>query len=142
MWDNIQCVDKDNWITGAIEGGTCMAITDGSYMKTLYPYIHSAAFVFKCNIGSGRLWGSFPEACQNLRSYRGELVGLMAVHLILLAVNEVNQGLTGSVTIYSNCLGALDKVKNLPPSRIPTKSLHSEVLKNILVNCNDLPFDR
>jgi hypothetical protein len=110
-------------------------------MKTLYPYIHSKAFIFECNNGSGRLWGSFPEACQNLCRYRGELVGLMAVHLILLAVNEVNQGLTGSVTICFDCLGTLDKVKNLPPSRIPTRSSHSDVLKNILLNCNDLTFD-
>jgi hypothetical protein len=52
-------------------------------------------------------------------SYRGELVGLMAIHLILLAINEVNPGLTGLVHVYSNCLGALDKVKNLPPQGCP-----------------------
>ncbi len=32
-------------------------------------------------------------------SYHGELVGLMAIHLILLAINEVNPGLTGLVHI-------------------------------------------
>jgi hypothetical protein len=69
----------------------------------------------------------------------------MAIHLILLAANEANAGLllSGSAEIFSDCLGALEKVKNLPPARIPTTgSAHSDVLKNILVNCSDLPFDR
>ncbi len=75
-------------------------------------------------------------------SYRGELVGLMAIHLILLSINKVNKNLSGFVIIYSDCLGALDKVKNLPPSHIPTRSVHSDVLKNILVNCSDISFNR
>jgi hypothetical protein len=62
------------------------------------------------------IWGSFPEQSRCACSYRGELVGLMAIHLILLAANEVNIGLRGRVHIYSDCLGALDKVKNLPPA--------------------------
>jgi hypothetical protein len=66
----------------------------------------------------------------------------MAIYLILLAVNKVNEGLTGRVNIYSDCLGALNKVKNLPPARIPTGSVHSNVLKNILVNCLDISFDQ
>jgi hypothetical protein len=66
----------------------------------------------------------------------------MAIHLILLSVNEVNQDLTGSVEIFSNCLGALDKVRNLLPLRIPLRCSHSDVLKNILVNCYGLTFDQ
>ncbi len=57
-------------------------------------------------------------------------------------MNEVNKDLTGHVHIYSACLGMPNMVKNLPPSRIPTRSPHSDVLKNILVNCGNLSFDR
>ena len=142
MWDNIRWEGDDNWIAESIRQGTCMAVTDGSYMKTLYPDIHSAAFVLECKNRSGKIWGSFSEPSRCACSYRGELVGLMAIHLILLAANEANAGLSGSVEIFSGCLGALDKVKNLPPARIPTGSAHSDVLKNILVNCSNLPFDR
>jgi hypothetical protein len=49
--------------------------------------------------------------------------------------------LKGFVHIYSDCLGALEKVKNLPPTRIPSRLAHSDVLKNILVNCSNLSFD-
>jgi hypothetical protein len=67
---------------------------------------------------------------------------LMAIHLVLLAINEVNPGLMGSVHIYSDCLGALRKVQNLPPLRVPLRLAHLDVLKNILVNCNNLTFER
>ena len=142
MWDNIRWEGDDNWIAQSIRQGTCTAVTDGSYMRTLYPDIHAAAFILECSNKSGRIWGSFAEPSKCACSYRGELVGLLAIHLILLATNEVNPGLNGQVRIYSDCLGALDKVKNLPPARIPTGSAHSDVLKNILVNCSEVSFDR
>jgi hypothetical protein len=31
-------------------------------------------------------------------------------------------------------------VENLPPYCIPTKCSHSDILKNIMVNCSDLTF--
>jgi hypothetical protein len=142
MWDNLQWVGDNDWLSTAISEGTCIAVTDRSYMKDLYPNINLAAVVLECWWGRGRIWCSFPEASRMACSYRGELVGLMAIHLILLAINEVNPGLTGLVHIYSDCLGVLEKVKNLPPSRVPSSLAHSEVLKNILVNCSNLTFGR
>jgi hypothetical protein len=66
----------------------------------------------------------------------------MAIHLIKLAINKINPDLAGSVHIFSDCLGALHKVKDLPPSRFPSNCAHSDVLKNILVNCSNLTFER
>ncbi len=66
----------------------------------------------------------------------------MANHLILLAINEINPDLKGSVHIFSDCLGVLNKVKDLPPTRVPSSCAHSDVLKNILVNCSNLSFER
>jgi hypothetical protein len=142
MWKNLSWVGKDNWIGEAIKDKSCIAVTNGSYMKHLFPSIHSAVLVLECSKGRGGLWCSFPEQSSIACSYRGELVGLMAIHLLLLAVNEVTPTLTGSVHIYSNCLRALDKVKHLPPFQIPARWSHSDVLRNILTNCNSLSFDR
>ena len=36
---------------------------------------------------------------------------------------------------------SLDKVKNLPPHRIPSKCRHSDVLKNIMTHCSAMRFD-
>ena len=41
-------------------------------------------------------------------------MGLMAIHLLLLAVNTVSPGLGSRVKIYSDCLGALSHVVELP----------------------------
>jgi hypothetical protein len=39
MWENIQWVRDDNWIAEAIKDGSCIAVTDGLYMKALYRHI-------------------------------------------------------------------------------------------------------
>jgi hypothetical protein len=89
MWDKLQWVGNNDCIAIAIVEGTCIAVMDGSFMKDLYPNIQSAALVLECTKGCGRLWCSFPEVCQSACSYCGELVGLMAIHLILLAINAI-----------------------------------------------------
>ena len=119
-----------------------MAVTDGSFIKELFPNINSAAFVLVCTKGRGRLIGAFPEQTIAACAYRGELLGILAIHLILLSVNKVNPTLAGSAHIYSDCLGALSRVEHLPPHKIPTRCRHSDILKTILVNCSDLTFRR
>ena len=93
------------------------------------------AFIIECKKGRGRIVGSFADRTATANAYRGELLGLMAVHLLLLSVNKVNSDLRGEAHIISDCLGTLRKVKDLPPYRIP-----SDILKNILVHCLGLTF--
>jgi len=88
----------------------------------------------------GRIVGSFVEQSSAACAYRGELLGLMAIHLILLAANCTQPQLQGNVTIFSDCLGALNKVAHLPPNRIPSRCSHSDILKNIMINCNGITF--
>ena len=142
MWKNLQFIGGDDWIAEAITDNSLVACTDGSYIRELYPDLCSAAFIMECSRGRGRLVGAFPEKSAAANAYRGELLGLMAIHLLLLAVNKVNPTLAGSVHIYSDCLGALNKVEHLPPYRIPSRCRHSDILKNIMVNCSDLTFQR
>ncbi len=104
MRDNLQWVGDDNWMTVAIAQGTCIAVTDGSYVKDLYLNIHSAAVVLECSQGRGGVWCSFPEGSWVACSYHGKLVALMAIHLILLAINEEKSGLQG----YVICLNVLE----------------------------------
>ena len=142
MWDSLQLVGGEDWLAEAIADESLVAVTDGSYIKELYPNLCSAAFIFECSKGRGRLVGSFAEKTMAANAYRGELLGLMAIHLILLSVNRMAPRLQGSVHIYSDCLGALHRVKDLPPHRIPSRCRHSDILKNLLVNCSDLTFVR
>jgi len=112
---------------------------------TLRRYIHTSFVrqlnILECGLGHGRIVGVFPEQSLEACAYRGELLGLLAIHLILLSVNKVYPDLEGKASIYSDCLGALGRVRDLP-FRIPTRCKHSDILNMILVNCGDLTFER
>ncbi len=129
-----------NWIGQAIANGTLVAVTDSSYIQELYPDLCSAAFVLECSKGLGRVYGSFSERLSVANAYQGKLLGLMAVHIILLSVNKIHPRLSGRVEVVSDCLGALKRVSHLPPYRIPSRCRHSDILKTILVHCCRLSF--
>jgi hypothetical protein len=140
MWDSLRLIGDDNRLLDAIREGTCIAVTDGSYIREVYSNMCSCALVLESTQGRGRIFGSFPEQSKRACAYRGELLGLMALHLILLAANKVDPGLGGQVQIYSDCLGALNKVTTLPDNRLPSGCKHSNILKNIMINCSKLSF--
>ncbi len=140
LWDNILITGGFNWLHEAIRDGTLVAVLDRLYICKLYPNLCSAAFVIKCKKGRGWLIGSFSEALLVANAYRGELLGLMAIHLILLSIDRVHSNLLGSVEVVSDCLGALRWVTDLPPYRILLRCKHSGILKNILVHCWGLSF--
>ena len=105
MWDDMQVVGGTEWVGELIEKGSIMAVTDVSFIRKLYPNMCSAWFVLECTEGGGKLIGSFAEKSKSANAYRGELLGFMAVHLLLLSVNWVKPGLSGECIIYSDCLG-------------------------------------
>ncbi len=129
-----------SWIANAIAEGMLLAVADGSYIREQHPDLCAAAFILECTWHRGILVGSFLEASKAANAYQGELLGLMAIHLLLLAVNTVSPGLASRVKIYLDCLGALVRTAELPPHRIPTRCKHSDILKTILVNCGGLSF--
>jgi hypothetical protein len=117
-----------------------VAVTDGLYTRQLYPHVCLAAFVLECSYSRGWLVGSFKEASKAANAYRGELLGLMAIPLILVSVNRVHKSHSGSTKVVSNCLGVLQWVTYLPPYRIPSRCKHLDILKSILVNCRNSTF--
>jgi hypothetical protein len=140
---NMASEDGGKWLEEAIKDNSLVCITDGSYIREMCPHLCSAAVILECTKGRWKLVVAMSEKYKQANAYRGELLGLMAVHLLLLAVNQTNPDLEGSAHIYSDCLGApLDKVENLPRHRIPSKCRHSDILKNIMLHCQDLSFRR
>jgi hypothetical protein len=139
-------ISSDNnflWIKQAIESKSLFAVSDGSYIKQIHPELCFAAVILECQKSGGLITLSFAEGSRYANAYRSELLGLMAIHLLLLSFNKVWPELEGEVHIYSDCLGALNKVKDLPPRQIPSKCRHADILKNILVNnCSGLTFSR
>ena len=104
-----------------------MVVTDGSYTRELHPNICSTAFMFECSKGCVKLVGSSPKHTMSANVYREELLGLMAIHLVLLSVNKINPTLQGLADIFSDCLGALDRVEYLPPHQMHCQWLYRNV---------------
>ena len=140
LWEHLTITGGELWIHRSIAEGTLVAITDRSYMRELYPNICSAAFVLECSKGQGRIYGTYTEATNVANTYQGELLGLMAIHLILLSVNKFNCQLSGSMEIVLDCLGTLKQVTFLQLHRIPSRCRHSDILNTILVHCRGLSF--
>ena len=101
-------------------------------MREVHPHLCSTAFMVECTDGTGVISGSFAEFSAVASAYRGELLGLMAVHLILHALRKVAGMLTGKIMVYSDCKGALSKVRWLPATRIPARCRHADILKVLL----------
>ena len=142
IWDNLTVEEDEDWVIESINAGDCMAVTDGSYMEDIDSSICSAAFIFECKRGRGRIHGSFWEQSDVACSYRGELLGLLAIHLILLSIKQAHGIQEGMVDIFSDCLTALWTVEHLPPTMIPSRFQHADILKIILINCGDLGFQK
>jgi hypothetical protein len=87
LWDDLRISGGTEWLAQSIQDESLVVVCDGSYIREMYPNLCSAALIFECTRGRGRLVVSFAEKSSSANAYRGELLGLMAVHLILLAVN-------------------------------------------------------
>jgi hypothetical protein len=101
LWDNMSVSGGTEWIHQSILDGSLVAVTDGLYIRELYPHLCSAAFVLECGKGQGWVIGLFSESLAITNAYRGELLGLMAIHLLLLSMNKIRPTLEGSIEIVS-----------------------------------------
>ena len=104
MWVSLRLVGDEDWIKCAIERRTLICVVGWSYIKEIDPNLCYAVFMLECKERKGRMTGLFPESSRIVNAYRGGLLGLMAIHLILLAANKVWPNLQGRAKIYSDCL--------------------------------------
>ena len=86
QWWNID----DPWF---LKAGTLVGVTDGSYDRNRNPRICTAGWIIMDITTSSGLAGSFSEYSTSASSYRGELLGLCAINVILLALTK-----TGDIT--------------------------------------------
>ncbi len=89
MWKNLRgCVEDVEWIVDAIQRGSLYCVTDGSYIKELAPDVCGSAWVLFCAETNKWINGEFAEQSPGADSYRGEQLGMLAIHLLLLAIEE------------------------------------------------------
>ena len=85
----LQIIGNDAWLKTVIERHILVAVTDGSYTREKYPNVCLVEFLLECSEGPEIIVGSFAEASTHAHDYRGELMGLMAIHLILKASDQL-----------------------------------------------------
>ena len=85
MWEGVEEEDQDlRWLVEGIRNGTVIAVADGSYDRKTAPDVSGAGLVLCCTNAEKMLRVSFFERSHSASSYRGELLGLVALHLHLL----------------------------------------------------------
>jgi len=89
MWEHIVEGDIDvGWIRDALSSGMFLAVTGGSYYREMAPTVSRSGWIIVCTTCKRTLRGSFFEVSQSAGSYRGELLGLVAIHTITTAIAQ------------------------------------------------------
>ena len=87
MWKGVRNSGRDfKWVIKALEEGTGTWVTDGSYMPEERQDACSACWIFHCQKTGHKLIGCLYEESDQASSYRGERLGLLAIHLLLAAI--------------------------------------------------------
>ena len=89
MWIDVRNSGENfRWVLAALEGGTGIWVTDGSFMPELRTDVSGAGWLFYCTKTDQKLAGSFYEELAQAGSYRVEKLGLLAIHLLLAAITQ------------------------------------------------------
>ena len=88
FWEDIQCPDGTEWMAEAMKNGTLTSVTDGSYMEHLHRNMSGAMWIIQDRASGKRVQGSLAEWSTTAGSYRGKLLGMLAVRVFLLAAEE------------------------------------------------------
>ncbi len=89
MWEDIKEGEVNvEWIGDALTNGTVLGITDGTYDREKAPTVSGSGWIVVCMACHRILSGSFFEISTKVGSYRGELLGLVALHTRVVAISQ------------------------------------------------------
>ena len=77
------------------------------HQRGLHPEVCSAAIIIECLESCDRLTLSVLDVSQSVNAFRGELLGVLAIHLILHSLHATHIDLPGKAQIHSDCTSAL-----------------------------------
>jgi hypothetical protein len=87
MWDNIvEGHTKVEWIKTALETNTFIGVTNRSYNRERANTVSGSGWLICCTRSKRILHGSFYEISSKAGLYRGELLGLVALHTMFTSI--------------------------------------------------------
>ena len=121
LWRDLRILEDPAWVAESLANGTLVCVTDGSYNKNIDPEICSAGWIIQCRETGKRIIGTVIERSASAGSYRGELLGMLAIKLFLLAIEEFYVTIATGNKICCDNKGALftfgKKSKRVPKGR-------------------------
>ena len=131
MWRNVVNSSTDlDWLINAIRDKTATWCTDGSYDKLVAPDISGVGWLIFDKETSHILYGNFFERSVDAGSYRGEMLGSLALHTLCSALESFYDLSPSSNTFLCDNESTLEEA-NKQRLRIPTKSSCSDILRHM-----------
>ena len=89
MWNNVSNSGKDfHWVLTALEDRSGPWVTEGYYMRETKEDVRGTCWIFHYQKTGHKLVGTFYEESNQADSYQGEMLRLLAIHLLLAAIVE------------------------------------------------------
>ncbi len=112
MWEGVEDNQPTKhelaWIVEGVRNRTLSWVTDESYNRKIAEKISGVGWVIFCTKTGKRLAGWFWEKLESADSYRAEMLGLCALHLLARALSEYYKISNWAITICCDNKGALD----------------------------------
>ena len=128
MWKDFECTQDPIWIVEAIRQGSLFCCTDGSYIKEIAVDVCGAAWILYCEETGKSLKGEFTEQSRWADSYRGEQLGMLAIHIILLTVEEHFGESLSNANIFCDNLGTIHKFST-KYARVSSSAKNNDILR-------------
>ncbi len=110
MWKYIKEKEHDTeWLKGALINGMLVGVTDGSCDRHKAKSCSGSGWILVCTASQRTLRGSFYEVSAVAGAYRGELLGLVALHTLILALANYYNVQTASGKICCDNISALNQ---------------------------------
>ncbi len=127
MWDNILGGKMGvEWIRTALTNGSFIGVTDRLYDRVSAKHVSSSGWAICCTRTRHLLRGSFFETSPKAGLYRGELLGLVALHMMVAAVTQFYKVNTAIGKICCDNISALGQSSKTPKC-ISTGIKHSDL---------------
>ena len=110
MWKGLVMPADTKWLTDAVTSNTLVCVTDGSHSLKKAPNICGARWIIYCTATKHHNSTTLVERSDSVSAYRGELLRMLAIHLIFYAIEEY-YGVTGDSNILYGNKGALNTFK-------------------------------
>ena len=88
MWKGLAMPVDKKWLTNAVTNNTLVCVTDRSCSQEKAPDICGDGWIIYCTATKQHISMTLVERLDSTSTYRGELLGMLAIHLILLAIEE------------------------------------------------------